>query len=45
MKFDYGGKSPDIGRGVYIAVSAVVIGDVVIGEDSSVWFNAVVRGD
>ncbi len=29
----------------YIEESAQVIGDVTIGEDSSVWFNAVVRGD
>ena len=29
----------------YVADSAVVIGDVVIGPDSSLWFHAVVRGD
>lgn len=29
----------------YIAPSAVVVGDVTLGEDSSVWFNAVIRGD
>lgn len=30
---------------VFIAPGAVVLGDVTIGEDSSVWFNAVIRGD
>lgn len=36
---------PVIGEGCYIAPTAVVIGDVAIGRGSSVWFNAVVRGD
>jgi carbonic anhydrase/acetyltransferase-like protein (isoleucine patch superfamily) len=30
---------------VYLAPGAVVVGDVTIGEESSVWFNAVLRGD
>lgn len=30
---------------VFIAAGAIVVGDVTIGEDSSVWFNAVLRGD
>jgi len=30
---------------VFIATGAIVVGDVTIGEDSSVWFNAVLRGD
>src|ERR1051325_10036132 len=38
-------KKPALGRGVYIAKTAVVLGDVTIGEHSSVWYNAVVRGD
>ena len=41
----YGGHNPEIADGVYIAPGAVVIGDVVIGEGSSVWFNTVLRGD
>jgi gamma-carbonic anhydrase len=45
MKLAYNGKSPDIHRSVYVSSNAVVVGDVVIGENSSVWFNAVVRGD
>jgi gamma-carbonic anhydrase len=38
-------KTPTIGRGVYIAKTAVVIGDVTLGEQSSVWYHAVLRGD
>jgi gamma-carbonic anhydrase len=38
-------KKPALGRGVYIAKTAVVIGDVTIGDESSVWYHAVVRGD
>jgi gamma-carbonic anhydrase len=39
------GKKPSLGKGVYIARGAAVLGDVTIGEHSSVWYNAVVRGD
>lgn len=38
-------RTPRLGRGVYIAKGAVVIGDVTLGDYSSVWYNAVVRGD
>src|SRR5690348_4302183 len=38
-------KKPVLGQGVYISTGAVVLGDVTIGDDSSVWYNAVVRGD
>src|SRR5213596_1672633 len=38
-------KKPTLGQNVYIARGAVVIGDVTIGESSSVWYNAVLRGD
>ncbi len=41
----FGGKSPDIHASVFLADGCRIIGDVVIGRDSSVWFNAVVRGD
>ena len=37
--------SPAIAPSAYVDASAQVIGDVVIGEESSVWMNAVVRGD
>ena len=39
------GIRPTIARSTFIEDTAVVIGDVHIGEDSSVWFNSVVRGD
>jgi len=38
-------KQPSLGSGVYIASGAVVLGDVTLGDRSSVWFNATVRGD
>ena len=41
----YKGKSPEIDSSAYIDDSAHVIGDVIIGEESSVWFNATIRGD
>jgi carbonic anhydrase/acetyltransferase-like protein (isoleucine patch superfamily) len=36
---------PTIGKNVFIAEGAVVIGDVHIGEESNIWFGCVVRGD
>ena len=39
------GFSPDFGRNCYLADNCTVIGDVVMGDDCSVWFNAVIRGD
>ncbi len=39
------GKSPEIDPSAFVEDSAQVIGDVVIGPRSSVWFNSVVRGD
>lgn len=41
----YEDKTPKIAVGVFIAPTAVVIGDVEIGEGSSVWYGAVLRGD
>ena len=41
----YQGKLPVIAPGCYIDPSAQIIGDVVLGEQASVWMNAVVRGD
>jgi gamma-carbonic anhydrase len=38
-------RMPQVAEGVYIARGAVVIGDVTLGEHSSVWYNAVLRGD
>ena len=39
------GKSPQLGEDVYLAENATVVGDVVMGNQCSVWFNAVIRGD
>ena len=39
------GFTPKIGKNVYLAENATVVGDVVIGDDCSIWFNAVLRGD
>jgi carbonic anhydrase/acetyltransferase-like protein (isoleucine patch superfamily) len=41
----FGDQFPRIGAGVYLAPGCVVIGDVEIGDESSIWFNAVIRGD
>lgn len=38
-------QSARLGRGVYIARGAVVLGDVTLGDGASVWYNAVLRGD
>jgi gamma-carbonic anhydrase len=38
-------KNPQIGSGCFLAENATIIGDVIIGENCSVWFNAVIRGD
>jgi carbonic anhydrase/acetyltransferase-like protein (isoleucine patch superfamily) len=39
------GKSPQFGDDCWLAENATVVGDVVMGDQCSVWFNAVVRGD
>lgn len=39
------GKSPVIGERAYLAESAAVIGDVIVGDDCSIWFGAVLRAD
>jgi len=43
--FPYEGKLPNVHSSVFIASGAKIIGDVEIGKDSSVWYNAVIRGD
>lgn len=42
---EFKNKKPKLHKTVFVAESADVIGDVEIGENSSVWFNAVIRGD
>ena len=41
----YLAQKPRLGAGVYIARGAIVVGDVSLGEHSSIWYNAVLRGD
>jgi carbonic anhydrase/acetyltransferase-like protein (isoleucine patch superfamily) len=43
LAFD--GVSPTLGRDVFLAPSATVIGKVVLGDEANVWFGAVLRGD
>jgi gamma-carbonic anhydrase len=39
------GNRPQLGRGVFLAETCAVIGDVAIGDESSIWYGTVVRGD
>lgn len=43
--YKFGDKQPKLSSNYYVAPGAAVIGDVRIGEDVSIWFNAVLRGD
>lgn len=38
-------KTPQLGPNCFVAPNATLIGDIEMGEDCSIWFNAVVRGD
>ena len=39
------GVSPKLGADCYVAENATIVGDVVLGDTCTVWFNAVIRGD
>ncbi len=39
------GKTPSVGSNTFLAETAVLIGDVTIGKDCSIWYGAVLRGD
>lgn len=39
------GFTPKIGRNTFVAANAAIVGDVEVGEDCSLWFNTVLRGD
>lgn len=45
MLIAFQGTTPTLAESVYLAPGAAIIGDVVLGEDCSVWFNVVIRGD
>ena len=41
----YNGREPRLGQRVFVAENATLIGDVVLGDDVSIWYGAVLRGD
>lgn len=45
MIMEFQGTKPSIASDVFVAPSADIIGDVIIGEESSIWFGCVIRGD
>lgn len=45
MIYSFQNKIPQLHDSVYVAPGAHIIGDVTIGEESSIWFNSVLRGD
>jgi carbonic anhydrase/acetyltransferase-like protein (isoleucine patch superfamily) len=45
MIIEYRGKRPQIDSSAFVAPTAVLIGDVEVGPESSIWFGAVLRGD
>ena len=45
MLMKYKGKKPNIAPSAWVAPGAKIIGDVTVGANSSIWFNAVVRSD
>ncbi|AMX83366.1 gamma carbonic anhydrase family protein [Geobacillus subterraneus] len=45
MLYPYNGKRPNVHETVFVAPGAYLIGDVTVGPESTIWFNAVLRGD
>ncbi len=43
--YEYKGSRPRLGKNVFVAPTAIVLGNVEIGEASNVWFHTVIRGD
>ena len=43
--YELDGKAPQLGKGAWVADSAQVIGTVELGDNASVWFGVVIRGD
>lgn len=39
------GFTPQIGKDCFLAANAVIVGDVIVGDECSIWFGAVLRGD
>ena len=42
---EFQGKNPQVAENAFVAETAALIGDVTVGEESSVWYGAVIRGD
>jgi carbonic anhydrase/acetyltransferase-like protein (isoleucine patch superfamily) len=45
MILEFEGSSPQVAQSAFVAPTAVLIGDVWVGENASIWFGAVLRGD
>lgn len=45
MLIPYNDVLPNVHKSVFVAPGAYIIGDVTVGEESTIWFNAVLRGD
>ena len=45
MIIEYRGKRPKVAASAFVAPTAVLIGDVEVGEEASIWFGTVIRGD
>ncbi len=45
LLLEVNGKSPSFGEDCWLAPNCTVVGDVIMGDRCSIWFNAVVRGD
>ncbi len=43
--YEFEGKQPVIGKNCFIAPNATILGDVIIEDNCSIWFNTVIRGD
>jgi carbonic anhydrase/acetyltransferase-like protein (isoleucine patch superfamily) len=45
MFIEYQGRTPRVSASAFIAPTAVLIGDVIVGDESSIWFGVVLRAD
>ncbi len=45
MFIEYHGKTPRVAASAFVAPTAVLVGDVVVGDEASIWFGVVVRAD
>ncbi|GAC1348950.1 MAG: gamma carbonic anhydrase family protein [Vulcanimicrobiaceae bacterium] len=45
MFIEYRGKTPRVAASAFVAPTAVLVGDVIVGDESSIWFGVVIRAD